>query len=75
MARSTDCGSLIPDTPGAKVGKHTVSISTHRIEYEGDEEKEIPEKVPAEYNTESTLQKDVKAGPNTIDFDLKSEGG
>ena len=63
-----------PTTPGAKVGQHKVTISTRRTVTEGDEEREIPEKVPAQYNEETTLQKEVKAGTNQIDFDLTSDG-
>ena len=34
---------------------------------------EITEAVPAKYNTESTLEHEVKAGKNVFDFDLLSE--
>lgn len=60
------------------VGKHKVQISTHRSEEEDVEGNTIPaapEKLPAQYNRETTLTAEVKSGSNTIDFkDLKSEG-
>ena len=63
---------------GAKLGKHTVSITTFKAP-EGNLEtkeaqKEVPkEKVPAQYNKDTTLTAEVKAGENTIDFDLQSK--
>ena len=63
---------------GAKLGKHTVSITTFKAP-EGNLEtkeaqKEVPkEKVPAQYNKDTTLTAEVKAGENTIDLDLQSK--
>ncbi|WP_291171768.1 carboxypeptidase-like regulatory domain-containing protein [Gimesia sp.] len=63
---------------GAKIGKHSVSITTFNAP-EGNLEtkeaqKQVPkEKVPAQYNANTTLTADVKAGENTIDFDLQSK--
>jgi hypothetical protein len=64
------------EVSGAEIGKHTVSVSTHS---EGDPDAEppmpaTPEKVPARYNVYSELTETVKAGSNTINFDLDSEG-
>lgn len=63
--------------PGAKVGKHKVQITTfhpatgdpgdaHRVE-------EVPEKIPAKYNTKSTLTQEVESGKNEINFELSSK--
>lgn len=63
---------------GAKIGQHTVSITTFKAP-EGNLEtkeaqKQIPkEKVPAQYNKDTTLTAEVKAGENTINFDLQSK--
>ncbi len=62
---------------GAKVGKHTVRISTfrpatgdpgdaHRVE-------EVKEKIPAKYNTQTTLSEEVEPGKNEKDFALESK--
>lgn len=68
-----------PGVPGAAVGKHTVEIRSFR---EANPDADDPalhagqkETVPVEYNEESTLTADVKAGENEpIDFNLKSGG-
>jgi hypothetical protein len=67
------------DVRGALVGMHRVRIRTYR---EGDADAEdesqretVPETVPAKYNAETTLQKEVTPGSNEpIDFDLDSKG-
>lgn len=64
------------DAAGAKVGVHKVSISTFeesRQEDDGSKIPGVPEKVPAKYNTESTLTQEVKSGKQTINFDLQSK--
>ena len=60
---------------GAKIGKHSVIITTaYSIEGDDGESKEIPEKLPAKYSTSETeLTADVKAGPNTFDYNLSSK--
>ena len=66
------------DHEGAEVGKHTVRISTGQPadeDEDGNPTPAVPEKVPVEYNQQSTLTADVKPGSNEIDFkDLKSGG-
>ena len=62
------------DAEGAEIGKHRVTITT---ENEGDEDADVEgsaEKVPSQYNSETTLSEDVAAGKNTINFELSSEG-
>lgn len=60
--------------PGAKIGKHTVTITTSTTVT--DEEGNMtatPEKLPPEYNVESELVREVEPGENIIDFDLTSD--
>lgn len=57
------------DANGAKIGQHTVRITTPT---EGPEDVG-KDPIPAQYNTKSTLKKEVKAGANQIDFDLTSK--
>jgi len=54
----------IRDVMGAKIDTHTVCISTAR------DRAGKTETVPARYNVEGTLQKDVVAGDNVIDFEM-----
>ena len=56
---------------GAVVGQHTVQIGTKSTASEGEGD-DRPEAVPAIYNDESTLVKEVSSGDNTIDFELQS---
>lgn len=60
---------------GAIVGKHKVSISTFEAGELDDTGKlvgHVPERVPAKYNRETTLEREVKRGRNVIDFELQS---
>lgn len=57
---------------GAMVGKHTVRISTYQAADEDTGTAAVPESVPAIYNVNSQLTKEVKAGKNEIDFDLEA---
>lgn len=62
--------------PGAKVGLHKVSISTFEEGRQQDDGRPIPgvpEKVPAKYNKETTLEQEVKSGKQTIDFQLDAK--
>jgi hypothetical protein len=61
------------DTPGAKVGPHTVTITTPREDESGGEVPNFKELVPAHYNANTTLSADVKSGENTIDFHLTTQ--
>tara|TARA_R110002111_G_scaffold257026_1_gene324909 strand:+ start:46683 stop:47072 length:390 start_codon:yes stop_codon:yes gene_type:complete len=54
----------IRDEKGAAIGKHQVVVSKLKNE---------KETIPARYNSESELTGEVKAGPNEINFDLKSK--
>ena len=56
---------------GAQVGKHKVSISLQETRGEGDRAI-VREKLPKKYNQETELTRDVNAGSNQLDFDLKS---
>ena len=56
--------------PGAMVGTHTVRVSTYAQSPGGDSTKDLPERVPPQYNSNSELQVEVKAGENTHDFPL-----
>jgi hypothetical protein len=54
--------------PGAIVGPHTVRI------WVSHEVVKNPPKIPARYDTQSELRREVKAGEdNVFDFDIKSE--
>lgn len=59
---------------GTVPGTNTVRITT-RLESSGErgESYWTPEKVPARYNEESTLQAEVKPGRNELNFDLTSK--
>ena len=60
---------------GATVGEHIVQIRTAgAISSDGDYGAPAPEKVPTKYNNDTELTASVKAGSNTIDFDLDSQG-
>lgn len=56
---------------GAVVGKHKVLITTFSSDGEGN----FQERVPAVYNTGSTLQRDVDREANWLDFDLQTNAG
>lgn len=59
------------NTPGAMSGEHIVSIGTAGafIDDEGYEV-EREERVPARYNTQTTLKRAVRPGSNTINLKL-----
>ncbi|WP_083233365.1 carboxypeptidase-like regulatory domain-containing protein [Planctopirus hydrillae] len=69
-----------PKNYGAKVGPHVVSVTTRTDGYakppqngqEGEWVKGQPESVPAKYLKPGALTAEVKAGSNTINFDLKN---
>jgi hypothetical protein len=55
---------------GATVGPNEVRITTPTDNPVGPEWKDP---IPAKYNKKTELKADVKPGPNTFDFDLKSK--
>ena len=65
--------NYIRDTKGAVPGTHQVRITTQPEsrpdDYTGPEFKET---IPAKYNTDTTLDAEVKAGENTFNFELES---
>lgn len=63
------------DARGAMVGPHTVSISTYsEVPGEDGNDQVIPERVPAQYNVNSDLTRNVERGSNEFNFDLQSDG-
>jgi hypothetical protein len=61
---------------GAQAGLNKVSISTYEEPVsmdDGTQKGGKPEKVPAKYNKQSTLTKQVQSGKQTIDFALESK--
>ena len=62
------------DKAGAWIGENRVEITTADVESVDGEDVAIPEKVPAKYNTNTELVRDVKAGNNRLDFELNSSG-
>ena len=61
------------DKLGAVVGGHTVTVETYRISTDASGEPvESREMIPAKYNSETELSREVVAGKQTIDFDLTS---
>jgi hypothetical protein len=63
------------DTPGAKVGQHTVTITTPQEDESGGLVPNFKELVPAQYNTKTTLTAVVESGENKIDFQLTTQPG
>jgi len=64
------------DIMGAKIGKHKVVVTTFEEPESTDDGKTIggvPERVPAKYNANTTLQFDVNSGENVIDLQLTSK--
>lgn len=57
---------------GAKVGPHTVTISTPPVDDSDPEAPKVKEVVPEKYRKNSILKADVKAGENDISFDLQT---
>ena len=56
---------------GAELGEHLVAIETYRISTDDNGGVvEFPETLPAKYNRESELTRDVQQGAQVIDFDL-----
>lgn len=55
---------------GAEIGKHVVRITSGWPDNPDTKTKEIPERVPPKYNRATELEREVKRGNNTLDFDL-----
>lgn len=65
----------MPGVKGAKIGRCQVSVSTMReAEYDESGENIIreatEETIPSDYNDDTSLEQDVKAGDNQINLDL-----
>jgi len=80
MAETDESGHYVLEytggKPGALVGKHKVRISTYQEPEEDDSGQlvgGVPEKIPAKYNEQTTLEVEVKRGKQTIDFELTSD--
>lgn len=63
------------DNAGAPPGKYQVSItSATTTTDDAGNDVDVPERLPAKYNSQTELEEEVKPGPNTIDFKLDSDG-
>ena len=59
--------------PGAVIGQHKVTIQTYRFGLSEDRTPQItPERIPAKYNRQTELVREVIGGRQTFDFDLTS---
>jgi hypothetical protein len=64
----------LSDRKGALQGKHQVRIWTQDVrEDEQGNQVEVPERVPARYNTETQLEVVVEEGKSEFNFDLTTE--
>jgi hypothetical protein len=59
-----------PEIEGAEIGEHTIRVTSGSP---GDPDAKppmppVPERVPAKYNAQSELKREVKPGSNTIDL-------
>jgi hypothetical protein len=61
-----------PDQYGAIPGDHVVRITTFQASSEPGSTDVVEERVPAKYNSESELHKNVTTGRQEIDFPLSS---
>ena len=72
-------GQYASGAKGPVVGKNRVEIRAPRNagaespNAGGDWKSDYVESVPARYNTQSTLEVEVRPGDNTFDFELKSQ--
>ena len=59
---------------GAKIGKHTVTITTGGMKSDSNGNlTKVPETIPEKYNVKTELIVEVTSGKNTHDFYLKSQ--
>ena len=64
------------DVKGAKIGTHSVSLTTSTEDVIGENgkiKKGAPERFPPEYSREGTVKREVNAGDNQINFDVLSK--
>jgi len=66
--------TYLDGVPGAKLGAHKVIIRTE-IPGEDGQPPISKEKLPKKYHDQTELTAEVKAGSNTFNFDLQSQGG
>jgi hypothetical protein len=62
--------NYIHQSKGAVIGANTVKITTR---LEAPSPAGYVDPIPAKYNDRTTLKADVKAGPNMINFELKTK--
>ncbi|MEX1232414.1 MAG: hypothetical protein WEB58_19365, partial [Planctomycetaceae bacterium] len=62
--------TYVDGAKGAKIGPNKVEIST--VWPDGEPPPGEKDKIPSQYNTKSTLKKEVQAGDNQFDLDLNS---
>ncbi|MDP7273917.1 MAG: hypothetical protein QF363_00455 [Planctomycetaceae bacterium] len=72
MGRTNDQGSYTLTYPGVEVAEGAV-VGTHIIRINKTDDKTGLEILPKKYHLKTELKKEVKAGSNTIDFELASE--
>jgi hypothetical protein len=63
----------MPDTQGGVIGPNQVMVTTRQDGEDGDPASNIPERIPAQYNAQTTLSADVVKGRNEFNFDLTSK--
>ncbi len=63
----------LPKVLGARLGKHKVVIKTYWPDETSPEALSAVDKIPKKYNSETTLTAEVKAGKNTINFELTKD--
>ncbi len=64
----------LPASPGAVIGSNVVRITTYDWQTTDRGEKvEVPERVPARYNRNSTLTANVTSGSQVLDWTLTSQ--
>lgn len=77
---TTDAGGAYtlqysPTETGAKLGKHTVRITSRTLKEDPKTGKSevTPERLPARYHVKSELVREVKSGNNELNFELTSK--
>lgn len=62
--------SYTAEAQGALIGKHKVMVTSQSTSDAPDPSGVEKDTIPPHYNTKTTLEKEVKAGDNTIDLEL-----